>query len=119
MILLGINEVCMKMLEPALDTDDLCISNANYLFFMNRCPVSSRMFSRSSISRGSSSAGSGFSGVELAVLSSLFCATFFWEDLLYCFVGGSCFFCFDCYLAIFKIYLSSSSVTEPLESIDF
>jgi hypothetical protein len=61
----------MKMLEPALDADDFYISKAKCLFFMYLLPVSSRMFSRSSISRGSST-GSGFSGVELAVVSSLF-----------------------------------------------
>ena len=105
MILFGINEFCMKMLESALDFDDLYICNANSLFFMYLLPVSSRMFSRSSISRGSS-AGSGFSGVELAVVSSLFWAIFLLGDFDYCFVGGSCFFYFDYYLAILRIYLS-------------
>lgn len=109
----------MKMLEPALETDDLCISKANYLFFMYLLPVSSRMFSRSSISSGSSSYGSGFSGVELAVLSSLFWAPFLFCDLLYYFVGGSYFFCLDCCLAILRMYLSeSASMSDWIDLTD-
>ena len=109
----------MKMLEPALETEDLCISKANCLFFMYLLPVSSRMFSRSSISSGSSSFGSGFSGVELAVVSSLFWAPFLFYDLLYYFVGGSCFFCLDYCFAILRMYLSeSASMSDRMDLID-
>mgnify|MGYP004193269005 CR=1 FL=1 len=116
----------MKIFEVALLTDDFCISSTNCLFFMYLLPVSSRMFSRSSIS-SISSVTSGFIGVELQVLSSPFWICFFVDFGCYCYAlskAFSSYFLFlDCYLQSLRMYwsflsLSTTSSTDFRDLID-